>query len=133
MKRTLSLLVLLVGLCYASFAYAETYDVLHRQHQKEDKAHNVEEANIYVIQCSSKPGQLYYIYQYFRDKGRPNFRAILPPNWGTPIGEMDYQSFELAICAACAALDYEKGEELQPDPPFPEPLQKDFGKSIVMD
>lgn len=100
--------------------------------RREDKVRNLEEANIYVIQCSSKPGQLYYIYQYFRDKGRPNFRAILPPDWGKPIGGKDYHSFELAICVACAALDYEEVKE----PLTPQtlgPLLQEFSKSIDLD
>lgn len=107
MKKTLILLLCLIGLCCASYALAETYDVLDRAHRYEDKANNVEEANIYAIQCSSKPGKIYYIYQFFRDDGRPNFRAILPPNWDTPLGGKDFRTFETAVCIACAACGIE--------------------------
>ena len=119
MKQALPALLCLAALCCASLAFAETYDVIHREHQPEDKARHIEAANIYVITCGSHPEDNYYIYQYFRGEGRPNFRAIEPPEWGAPIGGMDYHTFETAVCAACAKGEVEaqnaKAEQEMPE------------------
>lgn len=129
MNKPLALLAFVICLCCSPLANAETFDVLHRQHQPEDKAHKIEKANIYIIQCSSTPGEKFYIYQYFRNEDRPNFRAILPPNWGAPIGGMDYWTFEQAVCAACA-----DGEvSLQPSSEDSSPAQDGPKTSIILD
>lgn len=56
-----------------------------------------EEADITEISCN---GRNYFIYRYFRPTP-PNYRAISPPNWGTPLGGGDKYSFGEAAQAAC--------------------------------
>lgn len=72
------------------------YKVIGGSHQPAAK--NVEKANIIAIRCSD--GKEYYIYSYFRESG-PNYRAIDPPHWGSPIGGMDYMTYEDAVHVAC--------------------------------
>lgn len=79
-------------------AQAQNYEVLEEFHQP--AAPNVEKADITVIRCF---GRKFYIYTYFRKSG-PNARAILPPNWGTPLGGGDHSNFSWAVAAACASV-----------------------------
>lgn len=72
------------------------YKVIGGSHQPAAK--NVEKANIIAIRCND--GKEYYIYSYFRKTG-PNYRAIDPPNWGSPIGGKDYMTYEDAVHVAC--------------------------------
>ena len=72
------------------------YEVIGGFHQP--AATNVEKANIIAIRCSDR--REYYIYSYFRKAG-PNYRAIEPPHWGSPIGGVDYSTYEDAVHVAC--------------------------------
>lgn len=72
------------------------YEVIGGSHQP--AANNVEKSNIIAIRCAD--GREYYIYSYFRATG-PNYRAIEPPHWGSPIGGMDYTTYEDAVHVAC--------------------------------
>jgi hypothetical protein len=59
----------------------------------------VESANIYPFSCN---GRTFYLYQYTdRAGGQPTFRAILPPNWGSPLGGRDFATENEALAAAC--------------------------------
>jgi len=88
----------------ASTAPAQAHQALQRFNQAEQRAPNgriaVEASVITVVACNSpgERGGQYYIYQYVN---RPGFRAILPPNWGAPIGGRDFGSFNEAAGAAC--------------------------------
>ena len=72
------------------------YKVIGGSHQP--AATNVEKATIIAIRCED--GHEYYIYSYFRATG-PNYRAIEPPHWGSPIGGKDYMTYEDAVHVAC--------------------------------
>lgn len=80
----------------AATAHIARYQILGRFHQP--AATNREEADITVIRCPNL--HKYHIYGYYREN-RPNYRAIDPPNWGTPLGGGDHERFEEAVVAAC--------------------------------
>jgi hypothetical protein len=84
----------------ASNVLADDYIVLKRFHQT--AATDREESDITVIRCTNgrSDGREYYIYGYYRNSG-PNYRVIIPPYWGNPIGGKDHWSFEDAVAAAC--------------------------------
>jgi hypothetical protein len=81
-----------------AFAIVRSFD----QAEQRDASGKVtdEASTIHEVACSSpgENGGKYYIYQY---KDRPGFRAILPPNWGSPIGGRDFDTQDQAIAAAC--------------------------------
>jgi len=78
-----------------AFAGSGDYQVLERAHQS--AAVNREEADITVIRCN---GKKYYIYSYYRDAG-PQYRAIIPPYWGNPLGGKDFYTYDDVISVAC--------------------------------
>jgi hypothetical protein len=96
---------------FASSAHA--YQTQRSFDQAESRAPDgritVEASKIHVIKCDgpSENGREYYVYQYIN---RAGFRAISPPNWGSPIGGRDFSTFEEAAKAACA-------EAVSPPPP----------------
>jgi hypothetical protein len=56
-------------------------------------------ANVYPFSCN---GRTFYLYQYtVRAAGQPTFRAIRPPNWGSPLGGRDFAAESEALAAAC--------------------------------
>lgn len=75
----------------------------------------VEESVIHVVACNGpgENGGSYYVYEYVN---RPGYRAILPPNWGSPIGGRDFDSMDEAIAAACGTAGRGDGMPL-PIPP----------------
>jgi hypothetical protein len=82
---------------------AHAYTITGKNHQAEQRAGNritVEESWIHIVVCNGagEKGGQYYVYQYVKRNG---FRAILPPNWGSPIGGRDFGSFAQAASAAC--------------------------------
>lgn len=95
-RSTILLLVLSVGNAWAD----DDYIVLKRFHQT--AAVDREESDITVIRCTSgrSNGREYYIYCYYRNS-EPNYRVIIPPYWGNPIGGHDHWSFEDAVAIAC--------------------------------
>ncbi len=60
----------------------------------------VEASIVHVVACSGagENGGQYYVFEY---RDRPGFRAIAPPDWGTPIGGEDFDTYEQAVQAAC--------------------------------
>lgn len=95
MKKIVATLLSLVFLTSHAMAQMD-YRVIDGSHQRAGV--NREKANIIVIRCAD--GKKFFIYSYFRTEG-PNYRAIDPPHWGSPIGGMDYTTYEDAVHAAC--------------------------------
>lgn len=96
-------LAMLAGMLALTPAPGHAYQELQTMHQAEQRSGGritVEESNIHVIRCNGagENGGQFYIYQYLKRSG---FRAILPPNWGRPIGGHDWGSFAEAAAAAC--------------------------------
>lgn len=77
----------------------------------------VEESIIYVIACSgpSENGGQYYLYEYVN---RDGYRAILPPDWGQPIGGRDFDTMDEAGAAACTTGVTPTGPPPVPGPPL---------------
>jgi hypothetical protein len=91
------------GVILAVTAPTQAYQIVQKMNQAESRDPSgritVEASVINVIQCNGagENGGQYYIYQYIN---RPGFRAIQPPNWGSPIGGQDFATFDQAA-AAC--------------------------------
>jgi hypothetical protein len=61
----------------------------------------VEASTIHVIRCGrSATAQPIYVYEYVN---RRAFRAIQPPQWGSPLGGRDFTTFAQAVAAGCRA------------------------------
>lgn len=85
---------------------AHAWELVQQFDQPEQRDANgnitVEASVIQVINCSGEGenGGQFYIYEYL---DRPGFRAILPPDWGHPVGGQDFATEDEAIAAACTA------------------------------
>jgi hypothetical protein len=83
---------------------AEAYIITGKQVQNEQRDHSgritVEASVIHYVTCNGggENGGRFFVYQYTK---RAGFRAILPPNWGSPIGGRDVGSFGEAAGIAC--------------------------------
>lgn len=87
----------------SGLAYQETQAAY--QPEQRDAAGNlsVEASNIHVLVCNGagENGGQFYIYEYLN---RPGFRAILPPNWGSPLGGQDFGTYQEAASIACGVV-----------------------------
>lgn len=60
----------------------------------------VEAALIHQVLCQNGAvGRRIFVYEY---TNRPGFRAILPPDWGRPLGGRDFGTFAEATAAGCS-------------------------------
>jgi hypothetical protein len=99
---------------------AQAYQTLRDINQAESRDPSgritTEASVIHVVLCDGpdEDGGQYYVYQYTK---RTAFRAILPPNWGSPIGGRDFAGFAEAAGAAC------RGGGAAPNDPIPFPQE----------
>jgi len=96
----------LAAVLAATATSAHAHQIVQNFAQNEQRAPDgrilVEGSIVSVINCDGpgERGGQFYIYMYVY---RPGFRAILPPNWGAPIGGRDFATFDEAAGAACRA------------------------------
>jgi hypothetical protein len=83
---------------------AGAYVITGKQVQGEQRDHtgriSAEASVIHHVACNGggENGGRFFVYQYTK---RAAFRAILPPNWGSPLGGRDFGSFGEAAGVAC--------------------------------
>lgn len=79
--------------------YQETNRTFQPEQRGPDGRVTVEAATIKTIACQN--GKTIFVYEYVN---RPQFRAILPPNWGAALGGRDFSSFAEAAAVGCQAV-----------------------------
>jgi hypothetical protein len=91
--------VALVAHAASAFQITRSFD----QQESRDTSGRVtvEAARIHVLTCNGSGENLkqVYVYEYLN---RPGFRAILPPDWGRPLGGHDWSTFDDAAKVACS-------------------------------
>jgi hypothetical protein len=91
---------------------ASAYQITQRFDQPESRDTSgrvtVEAARIHVLTCNGSGENLkqVYIYEYLNRSG---FRAVLPPDWGRPLGGRDWSSFDDAARVACSPASVTPG------------------------
>ncbi len=98
MKKSICFAIV-VTLLTSAAAQAGNYTVERSFHQP--SAPNVRAADITVIKCSTRYGEL-WIYDY--NDSSVGYRAIEPGYWASPIGGQNYSTFAGAGDAACHSL-----------------------------
>jgi hypothetical protein len=85
-------------------AYQELHQALQPETRGPDGKITVEGSVIHVVACNGEgeTGNQIYVYQYL---ARPTFRAILPPDWATPLGGQDFDTYDKAAAAGCGGAE----------------------------
>ena len=92
----------------------------------------VEASVIHVVACNgpAENGGEFFIYQY---SNRPGYRAIRPPEWSSPLGGRDVDTYDEAVGIACGTASAGAPASPSPTTPPAPPLGPTPGPSTPAD